>query len=58
MAFIFSASTYLLFLLDGCPCVDNLFSSLKARIDFGASARSVVPLIAETMFLWINEQSV
>ena len=37
---------------------DNLFSSLKARIDFGASARSVVPLIAETMFLWINEQSV
>lgn len=48
MAFIFSARTYLLFLLDGSPFVDNLFSGPEVRIDFGASGRSVVTWTEET----------
>ena len=58
MAFISSAGIYLLFSLGVCPFVDNIFSSLEALIGFGASARSLVTLNADTVFLWICAQSV
>ena len=43
----------LTFSLDVCPFADNTFSRLKTLIDSGPSARSIVTLNVETVFLWI-----
>lgn len=56
MAWISSTGTYLLLFLDVCPFVDNIFSRPEALIDSGASARLLVTLSAETVFLWLSAQ--
>lgn len=55
---LFSLQEFIYIFLDNYPFVDNIFSSLQALIDFGASARPLVRLNAETVFLGISAQSV
>lgn len=47
MAFIFSA-VYLLFFLDGCPFVDNIFSSLEALMSLELQQDHLLTPNAET----------